>query len=271
MKKDEVVQGVQGLAIWWIEERLKKVRSAKHDTMEVNPFMAPLIAAIHGHSNFLELAEFLIGGHFAIGHATGFGKLIDEKILPKVFNTTKLDKAIRGRGVLKKSCFDNIDHIVKINGKDVLLSLKASKWTIQLGQAVELNKSFAEIQSLLAKKEHHYEKIVIATFYGKAENLTDKYKIVRGINTGANHDVYDITSYVSVLAGKEFWTWVGDHEETQKWVIEGIVSATESKRNDLKQAQQMMTEFKESFAKNYEIFKRVDGTIDWETLLEAAN
>ena len=48
--------------------------------MEVNPFMAPLIAALHGHVDFTEVAEFLIGGHFAIGHATGFGKLVDEKI-----------------------------------------------------------------------------------------------------------------------------------------------------------------------------------------------
>ena len=51
------------------------MQAKRHGTMEVNPFMAPLIAALHGHVDFTEVAEFLIGGHFAIGHATGFGKL----------------------------------------------------------------------------------------------------------------------------------------------------------------------------------------------------
>jgi hypothetical protein len=164
MQKDSVVAGVKEQAVWWLNERLKKVKAEKHDTMEVNPFMAPLITALHGHENFSELAEFLLIGHFAIGHATGFGKLVDEKILPKVFHTTKLDKAIRKTGILNNTCFDNIDHIVNKANERVLLSQKASKWTIQLGQAVELNKSFKEILNLRAEGKVDFDRIVVATF-----------------------------------------------------------------------------------------------------------
>lgn len=271
MEREVVLNGVKEQAAWWLEERLKKVRQEKHDTMEVNPFMAPLVSALHGHSDFHELADFLLGGHFAIGHATGFGKLIDEKILPRVFGTTKLDKATREAKNFKRSCFDNIDHVVRKDGKEILLSLKASKWTIQLGQAVELNKSFKEIRELFEAAEHSHDQVVIATFYGRAENLTDKYRLVRGISFGANHDVHDLQSYVTVLAGQEFWSWLGGHPDTQIWVMEGIQAAIESKREGLREAQSLMAEFRNSFARRYEAFIDSDGIIDWVGILKATN
>ena len=144
--REDIVQGVANQATWWLGERLKKLNLERHDTMEVNPFMAPLISALHGHTSFEDLAEFLIVGHFAIGHATGFGKLVDEKILPSVFNTQKLDRKFRSsNATLKLACFDNIDHIVSRKGKTFLLSQKASKWTIQLGQACPSSEHFAQI------------------------------------------------------------------------------------------------------------------------------
>lgn len=271
MNKQAVVTGVQEQVVWWLNERLKKVRDEKHDTMEVNPFMAPLVAALHGHANFHDLADFLLGGHFAIGHATGFGKLVDEKILPRVFGTTKLDKATRKGSIFERSCFDNIDHVVHKAGNEVLLSLKASKWTIQLGQAVELNKSFKEIRALFEAAEHTHAQVVIATFYGSADNLTDKYRLVRGISFGANHDVHDLQDYVTVLAGQEFWSWLGDNADTQIWVMEGIQGAIAAKRKELKEAQALMTEFRNSFARRYEAFIDKDGVIDWMSILKATN
>lgn len=272
MQRHEVVSGVAEQAAWWIDERLKKVKKEKHDTMEVNPFMAPLLSALHGHKDFLELADFLLGGHFAIGHATGFGKLIDEKILPKVFGTTKLDKATRGKSKLfQKSCFDNVDHVVHKEGKDVLLSLKASRWTIQLGQAVELNSSFKTIHQLLEAKEHIYDKVVVGVFYGKASSLTDKYRLVRGISGDVKHDVHDLQNYVDVLAGQEFWAWLGGHEDTQVWVMEGIQQAIKDKKDDLFKAQKLMAEFRNSFARRYATFVADDGVIDWVGILKDAN
>ncbi|MFT3761979.1 MAG: PmeII family type II restriction endonuclease [Pseudoxanthomonas sp.] len=272
MQQGQVVAGVKQWSEWWLNERLKKIRQEKHDTMEVNPFMAPLVSALHGHSDFLELAEFLLGGHFAIGHATGFGKLIDEKILPNVFGTTKLDKATRGKSKLfTLACFDNVDHIVHKDGTDVLLSLKASRWTIQLGQAVELNKSFKTIHELLEKKEHTHDKVVVGVFYGKADTLTDKYRLVRGISGDVKHDVHDIQEYVNVLAGQEFWAWLGDHPDTQLWVMEGIQQAIESKRKELQEAQKLMAEFRNSFARRYADFIDQDGIINWVGILKATN
>jgi hypothetical protein len=271
MDRATVVSGVQTQAEWWLDERLKKVRQERHDTMEVNPFMAPLVSALHGHSDFTELADFLLGGHFSIGHATGFGKLIDEKVLPRVFGTTKLDKATRKGTLFELPCFDNIDHVVHKAEGDVLLSLKASKWTIQLGQAVELNKSFKEIHELFEAAQHAHERVVIATFYGTAGNLTDKYRLVRGISYGANHNVHDLQDYVTVLAGQEFWAWLGDHEDTQLWVMEGIQGAINAKREGLREAQALMSEFRNSFARQYDPYIDNDGIIDWVGILKAAN
>jgi hypothetical protein len=271
MDREAIVNGVQQQAEWWLDERFKKVKQEKHATMEVNPFMAPLISALHGHSDFLELADFLLGGHFAIGHATGFGKLIDEKVLPKVFGTTKLDKASRAGTLFARSCFDNIDHVVRKDGEDILLSLKASKWTIQLGQAIQLNNSFKIIRDSFEAAEHAHKKVVIATFYGTAEKLTDKYDLVRGINTGANHDVHDLQEYVTILSGQEFWAWLGDHEDTQLWVLQGIQNAIGAKREALREAQTLMAEFRNSFARRFAAFIDADGIIDWVGILKATN
>lgn len=271
MNKEDVVQGVKSQSIWWLNERIKKIRNADHTSMEVNPFMAPLISALHGHDDFPALADFLLGGHFSIGHATGFGKLIDEKILPRVFHTVKLDKNARRTGVFNKPCFNNIDHVVRKDGKEILLSLKASKWTIQLGQAVELNKSFFDIKNLFENDEHSYSKIVIATFYGHADNLTDKYRLVRGISFGANHDVHDIQDYVEVLAGREFWKWLGSDDQTQAWVMEGIQEAIIAKKEDLEKTQELLNEYRGSFVKNYSQHIDKDGTIDWFSILNVTN
>jgi hypothetical protein len=269
--KEKVITGVQAQAVWWLAERLKKIQAAKHDSMEVNPFMAPLVAALHNQGDFGEIAEFLIGGHFAIGHATGFGKLVDEKILPNVFGTQKLGKAVRESvPILKHTAFDNVDHIVTKNGKQIFLSQKASRWTIQLGQAVELNRSFQVLLELRQQKKIDFEKIIVATFYGKKEGLSDKYRIVRGITTGASHDVTDISAHVEILAGKEFWSWIGDDDDTQKWVMEGILRALNQKKGELEQAAELLAKFKESFAEQYKD-AIVDGKVDWQLFLSLIN
>ncbi|MBR7941189.1 hypothetical protein KDW60_31180, partial [Burkholderia cenocepacia] len=210
-------------------------------------------------------------GHFAIGHATGFGKLVDEKILPRVFGTAKLDAKLRKGGVLSHTAFDNIDHIVERNGEKVLLSQKASKWTIQLGQAVELNKSFKTLLDMKAEGKYAFDKIVVATFYGKEAELTDKYRVLRGITTGKSHDVVDISSDVRILAGKDFWTWIGQSEHTQSWVMEGILQAINAKKDALKEAANLMSEFRNSFAKRYTNSISEEGEIDWQEFLSLIN
>lgn len=233
--------------------------------------MAPLVAALHGNKNFTDLADFLIGGHFSIGHATGFGKLVDEKILPNVFGTIKLDKKNRRGNIFEEPCFDNIDHVVHRRNGDALLSLKASKWTIQLGQAVELNSSFNTIRTLLNDGHHHYQEIVMGVFYGTEDRLTDKYRLVRGISTGANHDVYDLRNYVKVLAGQRFWAWLGENEETQQWVMQGILNAINENQHQLNESQDLMEEYKNSFVRRYSHHIAKNGTVDWSSVLRGIN
>ena len=185
LDRETVVLKVAGLVKWWISERIKKFSELGHGSMTVNPFMAPVVIALHSHIDFTALANMLIDGHFMLGHATGFGKLIDEKILPRVFRTTKLDKAFRRSKPYDHAAFSEIDHLViTASGGISYLSLKQSRWTIQLTMAKEMNASF---KILLDKRDAGeipgFDKIVVGVIYGTNETLTDKFSIIRGICT----------------------------------------------------------------------------------------
>ena len=179
MKKTAIITGVSDQVVWWMGERQKKLAELRHETMSINPFLIPLIFGIHQFKNFDELAEFLVAAHLSTGYATGFGKLIDEKILPRVFGTIKLDKAARRNAPFFMSAFDEIDHIIPSanNQAAKLLSLKAGRWTIQLTMAVQLNKAFKELLELRDSDRlgaFTFEEIAVGVFYGTKDTLTDK-------------------------------------------------------------------------------------------------
>lgn len=229
--KNAVVAGVEREVTWWIEQRLHKLREQLSDSMSMNPFMAPAVAGIHGLDSVDSLIQLYVSSHLMTGHATGFGKLVDEKILPRVFGTRKLDAVYRrATPPLSAARYDEIDHIVQLprKRKPTLLSLKASRWTIQLSMATALNRSFEEIKQ---QDSDRFDGVVVGVYYGKKESLTDKYDIVRGINRGAVHDVFDLRDFVSVEAGAEFWSWLnGGEPATQEWVLEGINAAVVSSK-----------------------------------------
>jgi len=227
MNRQDVRDGTKRWVKWWIGQRLAKLEGQLSETMAVNPFLMPFLFEFHGMGSFNDLIGMLVAGHLLVGHNTGFGKLIDEKILPDVFGTTRLSSEYRRRQPpFAESCFDEIDHIVRRDdGATELLSLKAGRWTIQLTMAVQLNTAFNRI---LAEFGGTCDRIVVGVSYGKRETLTDKFDILRGINRGAPHDVTDLTDRVFVYAGKDFWQWLsGGIPETQDWVLEGIMGALE--------------------------------------------
>lgn len=277
MKKEEVIEGVSKQIFWWMGERQKKLIELRHETMSVNPFLLPLIFGIHQFHNFDELAEFLVAAHLSTGYATGFGKLIDEKILPRVFGTIKLDKAMRRTFPLTISSFDEIDHIIKGgNGShSKLLSLKAGRWTIQLTMAVQLNKAFKELIDLRDSKnlgEFIFDEIAVGVFYGTNDTLTDKYDILRGINRGANHDVTDITEHVHVYAGREFWAWLNDGEqETQEWVLEGIIQGFTISEREMGSLAELLVSFRREFSQQFQSYILPDDTIDWQAIIKNIN
>jgi hypothetical protein len=226
--KQEVLSICSALSAWWYKERYKKLEAVAHESMSLNPFMLPLIEIFHGIADTQSLAKLLVGAHLMIGHSTGFGKLVDEKLLPNVFKTTKLTASFRKGTIYSQSCFDDIDHIVThADGTIDLLSLKASRWTIQLGQAVGLNHSFNKIKKLRDANELTFNRIVVGVFYGKESLLTDKYFLVRGqtrTTSAAVHDITDLSDTVFVKSGKDFWAWLNEGEvNTDKWILEGLI------------------------------------------------
>ncbi len=277
MQKAAVIEGVANQIVWWMGERKKKLVNLRHETMSVNPFLLPLVFGIHQFKNFDELAEFLVAAHLSTGYATGFGKLIDEKILPQVFGATKLDKAMRRNHPLSMSAFDEIDHIIpSASGKPAkLLSLKAGKWTIQLTMAVQLNKAFKELLELRESEKlgtFTFDEIAVGVFYGTEETLTDKYKILRGINPGANHDVTDIRQHVHIYAGREFWAWLnGGEHETQEWVLEGILQGFSSAEKSMGSFAELLAGFRKEFSQQFQPFVRPDHTIDWQGIIRKIN
>jgi len=268
---EQVVSQVKHWTLWWVKERRGKLEKQLTDTMAVNPFSMPFFFAYHGLASFEELADLILASHLLGGHNTGFGKLIDEKILPNVFGTYKLSKGYReAYPVLLEACFDEIDHIVpRADGTKEFMSLKSSKWTIQLTMATQINASFNEI---ITKHSDIVSKIVVGVIYGKGDGLTDKYEIVRGINRGANHNVIDLTHCVEVHSGREFWKWLNDGEvDTQEWVLEGIIAGVDE--SGIKQvSKQLLQNFKSEFVrKNEKDVKDENGNFDWYKLLKRVN
>lgn len=266
-RRAEIVQGVGEHARAMMQRRIAKVRSAGYDTMSVNPLLIPMLYEFHGAGSFAELGELLLAWHLMTGHATSFGKLVDEKILPDVFGTTKLTARFRaGTPPFLDSCFNDIDHLVsRADATPELLSLKMSRWTIQLGQAVGLNHAFARI--LGPAYEGEFQSIAVGVAVGRSESLTDKYDILRGINRGKIHDVVDLSAQVKVLAGREFWAWLNEGEtETQDWVLEGILSGVKDSGMSARSAQ-LLDAYKTAFSNQYAAFVDGDGEIDWIGLL----
>lgn len=270
MKRNEIVDKIAYLTRWWLGERKNKLREHMSDTMTVNPFLLPILFDLHAVDNFEELSELIINSHLMTGHHTGFGKLIDEKILPSVFHTIKLDADYRRKNPpFNDTCFDEIDHIVLRNsGKPDLLSLKAGKWTIQLSSAVQLNSAFGNI---IKNHNNEFKDIVVGVFYGKSEALTDKYNILRGITSGKKHDVRDLKERVFVYSGREFWKWLNyDIDETQDWVLAGIMKGLKEDKCP-EECRDLHEEFKKRVHENYKKYIKSDMTIDWNLLLTDIN
>ena len=255
---------------WWVEQRKQKLANQLNETMSVNPFMLPILFKLHNLQNMRELADLIIAAHLMTGHATGFGKLIDEKILPNVFGAQKLDKGYRQKTKFRHSCFDEIDHVItRHDGSEELLSLKAGRWTIQLTMAVQLNKAFEEI---FEKHGDTVNSITVGVFYGSKDDLTDKYDILRGINRGANHDVINLTDKVFVESGRDFWAWLNNGEsQTQDWVLNGIIKSL-SASNISSQSKVLLEAFRNGVEMKYNALDDGNsGEMNWHALLKQIN
>lgn len=229
----DVVSRTCEVVSWWLTNRAKKFAAGQKDTMNVNPFMLPLVSALHGTTSVEELGEVLLAAHLLGGHSTGFGKLIDEKLLPTVFGTSKLDARFRASTPpYSQAAFNDIDHVVHRGASVDLLSLKASPWTLNLSMARDLNTSFEQIRDYqMEPNPGKYGEIAVGVIYGTADSLTDKYQVLRGETPVQRnkHKVSDLTATVKVYAGRAFWAWLNDGEpSTQDWVLDGVLEAATS-------------------------------------------
>lgn len=274
IEREAVISGVAAQVEWWVGMRRKKLAELSHSSHAVNPLLLPIIMNMHGFTGITELAGFMLSGHLVEGHATGFGKLIDEKVLENVFGTIKLDAGFRrDHHQFLASEYDNIDHLVpRPGGSYDLLSLKAGRWSIQLGQAVQLNRSFQVLVDSRASGSTHFHELVVGVFYGQDSDLTDKYRIIRGEPTRAKHDIRDLTDHVKVFAGRKFWSWLnGGEEQTQDWILDGIVEGFESAVSRYGSFVELWDEFVGSFAATFAPYIRADGSMDWHGLLKEIN
>jgi hypothetical protein len=267
---EDVIAGVAAQVEWWVGNRRKKLVELRHSSHAINPLLLPIIMNMHGFANINELSNFMLSGHLVEGHATGFGKLIDEKILENVFGTVKLGTGFRRDNKQFLGAENvNIDHLdPRPGGSFDLLSLKAGRWSIQLGQAVQLNRSFQVLVENREAGTAAFDELVVGVFYGQKSDLTDKYGIVRGEQTKAVHDIRDLTQYVKVLAGRQFWSWLnGGEEQTQDWVLDGITLGFERAVSLYGSFSELWEEFVASFASTFTPYLRSDGTVDWHGLL----
>ena len=231
-----------------------------------------LVAALHGVDSVEELGEILLAGHLVGGHNTGFGKLFDEKLLRRIFDIRKLDKRFREfTPPYSQSAFNDIDHVVPRDGYDDLVSLKSSRWTINLGGARDLNRSFEQI------RQHHmrpypgrYGEIAVGVLYGR--ELTDKYREVLGETERQRrlHDVTDLTDTVQVYSGREFWSWLNDGQsDIQYWIMDGLLLAVEEFKGTSAQKALMFDLVRNS--ENLRVLGADGNNFEWHKMLKHVN
>ncbi|MCW0367079.1 hypothetical protein NB699_002062 [Xanthomonas sacchari] len=269
--KEKVIEGVATLTDAFLKRRLIKLTGNIGQFLNVNPFLVSALRDFHSFNKLSDLAEFMFIGHMASGHSTGFGKLVDEKILPEVFGTLKLTARVRAEKLMTAAAFNEIDHVVNPQSPDQwsLLSLKAGPWTIQDSTAHSLYEAFKGIGDF----QRFGKEIVVGVFYGNTGSLTNKYGILRGVNP-RQQDQFVVLNHVRVLAGREFWAWLnGGVAETQEWVLEGtrlgasmLLNQNAEHRDIIKNAPRRLAE---EIAKKYNL--SVEQDIDWVKLLLAIN
>lgn len=266
MDREEVIDGVATEVVTFIRTRRQKLKRLSHESMAVNPFLNALIMQMNGYETAEALTAYLVGGHLLDGHQTGFGILVDERILPKVFGTTKLSRAFRPRNPpYNNAAFGVIDHLVQRGNARDLLALKAGRWSIQLGQAKTMNRDFSTLLNMRDGGQMHFDRIVIGVLYGTEATLTDKFRIARGIGP---HDLVDIQDRVDVYAGRNFWAWLNQGErETQEWVLDGFLEGIERARGELGSAAEAVAAYQRHYYEQLVRHMRPDGTVDWHGVL----
>jgi hypothetical protein len=265
----EIVEKTAKETALFLGRRLRKLRTEISGVLNVNLFLMRALKDFHQIKDQTTLSEFMLTWHLANGHATGFGKMIDEKVLPRVFGTKRLDSSCRDETPYNREIFDDIDHIVTRRDGEYLLSLKAGAWTIQLGQAMGLYRHFLA----LGKERLQAKGIVVGVFYGHKGLLTDKYRIVKGENERHQAEMEKLP-YVEVKAGEKFWTWLNDDAAlTQDWLLEGIAKGADDFMLGSPEAgivvggapQRLVEELRAKYG------LPEDGSIDWVLLLHSIN
>jgi hypothetical protein len=266
---ESIIEGTATEIELFLARRLRKLRTEISGVLNINPFLMCALQDFHQIKNQDALANFMLNWHLGNGHATGFGKMIDEKLLPNVFGTTRLDSTFRHLAPYNSEPFDDIDHLVHRSDGEYRLSLKASSWTIQYGQAMGLYRNF----HALGEQRQQGAGIVVGVFYGHKGLLTDKYRIVRGENV-RRQEVLTPLDYVHVKAGAEFWSWLNDdHPETQDAVMQGILTGVKGFSRDNPTMAQIVGGAASLLVRELRAKYQLpeDGSIDWLFLLHSIN
>jgi hypothetical protein len=66
--RDDVVTGVSQWMMWWVNQRLNKLREQLTDSMSTNPFMLPFLLEFHSLDDFDGLADLTLSSHLITGH-----------------------------------------------------------------------------------------------------------------------------------------------------------------------------------------------------------
>lgn len=264
-----VVDGVANEIALFLSRRLRKLRTHISGVLNINPFLMRALQTFHRITDQRSLADFMLIWHLGGGHATSFGKMVDERLLPNVFNTIRLDSTFRHTPPYNRPPFDDIDHLVDRHDGRYLLSLKASGWTIQYGQAMGLYGNFLS----LGKEQLQDKGVIVGVFYGHKGLLTDKYRIVRGENV-RRQEILKPLDYVQVKAGEKFWTWLNDDEpRTQDWLLEGIELGENTFAKNNADMEAVVGGAAQTLVKELQAKYKLpaDGSIDWTFLLHAVN
>lgn len=193
----------------FVERRFNKMRALQSvEDYQLNIFLLLMMAPAYNINSPYDLAEHLQTGEMPHGDSTGFGKFVENHILP-IFGVEEVPEKRRDQPRATRDLFSPIDAQMTIENTFYYTTWKAGPWTMNQSHANEMISSFPIIH------EQTGSDIILGVFYGRYEQLNNKPALVRR-GTGG---------YFHTLVGKDLWEFITGYENAHIHVLEAIREA----------------------------------------------
>ncbi|MBF4163489.1 PmeII family type II restriction endonuclease [Nocardioides acrostichi] len=186
-------------------DKVQKMTDVASSDVNINPFLMLALAPAYNIFSPFEAAEYAQMAKLPHGDATAFGRFVEDKIFPIFDVRLPAEKTAKHTSTV----WSSIDREITVDGRRILMTLKAGPWTMNQSHAHEMAQNFPAVHEATGCD------IVIGIYYGKRTSVNNKPLMVRG-RTGP---------YVHTLVGKDLWEFVTGVRDAHIAVFRAIKEA----------------------------------------------